>query len=64
MLNFDALGIALKRFSTLLTRTLEKNPSQRNSLKIGTYTPYGAVPETCKCLLLASVHSTDVVSLG
>ena len=51
LVNFDALGIGLKRFSTLLSKTLTNNRRQVNSLNIGTYVPYRVDSETCKVLL-------------
>ncbi|KAL9989607.1 hypothetical protein ACROYT_G004174, partial [Oculina patagonica] len=46
LINFDALGIGLQRFSALLSKTLENNRRQANSLNIGTYVPYRVDSET------------------
>lgn len=58
VINFDALGIGLQRFSTLLSKTLKNDGRQASSLNIGTYVPYRVDSETCKLFL---VHCSYVL---
>lgn len=48
LINFDALAIALQRFSALMSKTLMRERRQPNSLTIGTYVPYRVDSEKCK----------------
>lgn len=48
LINFEALAIGLQRLSALLSKTLDNDGRQANSLKIGTYVPYRVDSETFK----------------
>lgn len=48
VINFEVLSIGLQRLSALLSKTLENDGRQANSLSIGTYVPYRVDSETCK----------------
>ena len=62
MINFDALSNGLRRFSSLLSKTLKKNGRQPNSLLIGTYAPYRVNSEKCK-LFYFSVYGINQLYL-
>ena len=48
VLNFDALAVALRRFSALVSSALQKDCRRPSSVTIGTYEPYRVNSETCK----------------
>lgn len=52
LINFEAFAIGLQRLSALLSKTLDNDGRQVNSLKIGTYVPYRVDSETCKVFVL------------
>ena len=52
VIRFEALAIGLQRLSALLSKTLENDGRQADSLKIGTYVPYRVDSETCKVFVL------------
>lgn len=56
VINFEALAIGLQRLSALLSKTLENDGRQNNSLNIGTYPPYRVDSETCKVFVVCCRH--------
>ena len=52
VINFDALAMGLQRLSTLLSKTLDNDGRQGNSLNVGTYVPYRVNSETCKVFVV------------
>ena len=52
VIRFEALAIGLQRLSALLSKTLDKDGRQADSLKIGTYVPYRVDSETCKVFVM------------
>ena len=52
VIRFEALAIGLQRLSALLSKTLDNDRRQADSLKIGTYVPYRVDSETRKVFVM------------